>query len=446
MAKTLTVAAIQRLRAGKRRREIPDGGSPGLYLIIQPTGKKSWAMRFRRPSGKSAKLTLGPVDLSGLEVDDDPVIGSPLTLVSARRLAAQIHHERARGRDVVAARHREKLERKARGGKDFAQAANDFVERYAMRKQRRWHETARLLGLRPAYDGPGLVLIPRGLADRWRDRPITEIDSDDIHGIVDEARERGMPGLEKRTDGPSEARARAMFSTLSGMFAWLVEKDRRLRVNPVIGVGRPETSRARDRVLSEAEIIAFWKAVSAERVEFGVPLKLLLLTGCRRDEIGEMERVELSDDGTTLTLPPPRTKNGLTHVLPLPPLARDLIASVPARSTQFVFSTDGRSPIGSWSLLKKRLDAAMGNPPPWVLHDLRRTCATGMAGLGILPHIVEAALNHVSGAKASVAGTYNRAAYAEEKKAALERWSAHIEGLVTRRPTTVVPFPAAVEA
>jgi hypothetical protein len=352
MAKMLTVAAIQRLRAGKRRREIPDGGSPGLYLIIQPTGKKSWAMRFRRPSGKSAKLTLGPVDLSGLEVDDDPVIGSPLTLVSARRLAAQIHHERARGRDVVAAQHREKLERKARGGKDFAQAANDFVERYAMRKQRRWHETARLLGLRPAYDGPGLVLIPRGLADRWRDRPITEIDSDDIHGIVDEARERGMPGLEKRTDGPSEARARAMFSTLSGMFAWLVEKGRRLRVNPVIGVGRPETSRARDRVLSEAEIIAFWKAASAERVEFGVPLKLLLLTGCRR----------------------------------------------------------------------------------------------GIAELGIPPHIVEAALNHVSGAKASVAGTYNRAAYAEEKKAALERWSAHIEGLVTRRPTTVVPFPVAVEA
>jgi integrase len=383
MAKTLTAAAVARLRAGKRRREIPDGGSPGLYLIIQPTGKKSWAMRFRRPSGKSAKLTLGSVDLSGLEVDD-PVIGSPLTLQAARRLAAQVHHQRAHGRDVVAARHREKLELKARGANDFAQAAIDFVERYAMRKQRRWRlATARVLGLQPADDGHGLVLIPRGLADRWRERPIAEIDGDDIHAIVDEARERGMPGLERRTDGPSEARARAMFSTLSGMFSWLVEQ-RRLRVNPVMGVARPETPKTRDRVLSETEILAFWKAASSERAEFGGLLKTLLLTGCRLNEVAGMRWSELKG-ADIWEIPGTRTKNHRTHQVPLSPLVRATIESVPARSPELVFSTDGRHPIAAWSQLKRRIDAAMGNPPPWVLHDLRRTAATGMAELGIPP-------------------------------------------------------------
>src|SRR6185436_20908587 len=102
MAKTLTAAAAKNLLPGKARREIPDGGCPGLYLVIQTSGRRSWAMRFRRPSGKPSKLTLGPFDLSGQETEGEPRLGTPLTLASARRLAAEIHRERARGRDVVA--------------------------------------------------------------------------------------------------------------------------------------------------------------------------------------------------------------------------------------------------------------------------------------------------------------------------------------------------------
>jgi integrase len=117
--------------------------------------------------------------------------------------------------------------------------------------------------------------------------------------------------------------------------------------------------------------------------------------------------------------------------VPLPPLAREIVAQLPRiDGGRFVFSIDGRGPITGWSRTKAKLDAAMG-APPWRLHDLRRTAATGMAELGIAPHIVEAVLNHISGAKAGVAGTYNRAAYAPEKKAALERWAAHVEGLVS---------------
>ena len=115
MAKTLTAAAVKNYRPGKARREIPDGGCSGLYLIIQASGHRSWAMRFRRPSGKPAKLTLGPVDLSGKEAESEPVPDSPLTLASARRLAAEIHRQRAMGRDVVAdydaSRRRQKSER-----------------------------------------------------------------------------------------------------------------------------------------------------------------------------------------------------------------------------------------------------------------------------------------------------------------------------------------------
>ena len=437
MAKQLTAPAVQRLRPGKERREIRDGGCSGLYLIVQPSGAKSWALRFRRPGGATAKLTLGGVDLSGKEAAAEPVLGAPLTLAGARRLATAIHRERLMGRDVIAAKHREKLEREARGARTFAAAALDFIEQYARRKTRRWLEQARLLGLQPAEDG--LELIPRGLADRWRDRSIDSIDGDDIHGIVDEARESGVPGLERRADGPTEARARAMFATLSKMFGWLIAK-RRLSQNPCTGVARPDTPRARDRVLADAEIVRFWRATDAERKEFGTLLKVLLLTGARLNEVAGMRRAEISPDGMVWTVPGERAKNRRTHVVPLPPLARELIATASANG-DLVFTTDGAHPVAIGSKIKRRLDAAM-QIPAWRIHDLRRTAATGMAEIGIAPHIVEACLNHVSGAKAGVAGTYNRAAYAPEKKMALERWAAHIDGLVSGRTADTVPLKA----
>jgi integrase len=125
-------------------------------------------------------------------------------------------------------------------------------------------------------------------------------------------------------------------------------------------------------------------------------------------------------------------------------LARDLIASVDGDG-DLIFTTDGAHPVTIGSKIKNRLDKAM-KIPPWRLHDLRRTCATGMAEIGIAPHIVEAVLNHVSGARASVAGTYNRAAYGPEKKAALERWAAHVEGLIAGHAAKIVPMRHKAEA
>ncbi len=442
MSKPLTDAAVAKLKPGKDRREKPDGGCPGLYLVVQPSGAKSWALRFRRPNGKPAKLVLGTVYTAKKEPDITPAIGGHFTLAGARRLVAELRHQIAQGRDPAAAhlaeKHRLRVAAVDAAANTFAAAAKEFIEQHARKKVRRWKEQARLLGLRPE----DLALIPKGLAERWLDRPVAEIDGHDIHGIVAETRERGAPGLERRGEGPTEARARAMFSCLSRMFRWLLQ-HRRVEVNPCAGVHRPETPKARDRVLTTAEIIKFWRAADAAGQPFDAALKLLLLTGCRLNEVTGMRREELNEDGTQWTIPGTRTKNHRPHVVPLLPSARSLIARVGRiEGSDFVFTTTGQSPVSGWSKIKTRLDVAMGNLPHWILHDLRRTAATGMAELGVDPHIVEAALNHVSGAKAGVAGTYNRAAYAAQKKAALERWAAHIEGLVAGKRADVVDLRA----
>jgi integrase len=424
MAKAmLTAAAIAKLKPSKRVvREISDAGCPALRLVIQPSGSKSWAMRFRRIGGQQGNLTLGPVDLSNKT--SEPVIGAPLTLPAARALAAEVHRQRAMGIDVIAVRHRERLEREGSIAKTFAAAVVDFVSQHAMRNTRRWQEQARLLGV-----NADLSVIPRGLVDRWRDRDIASINGDDIHLIVDVVRHKGVPGRARRAKGPTDGYARSMHSALSKLFNWLVEK-RRLQANPCAGVHVAAPSKPRERVLSDNEIIAFWKACDSVGLPLSALLRLLLLTGCRLNEVAGMRRAELSEDGATWTIPGTRVKNSRTHVVPLSALAQQLLTNVKTES-------DAVFAISCGTRERRKLDAHM-NIPAWTLHDLRRTAATGMAELGIAPHIVEACLNHVSGAKAGVAGVYNKATYAVEKRAALERWSNHILGLLERRPSNVV--------
>jgi integrase len=221
-----------------------------------------------------------------------------------------------------------------------------------------------------------------------------------------------------------------MHRALSKMFAWLREK-RRVAVNPVEGLATPKTPRARDRVLTSDEVIRFWRAADAEPT-FGPMLKILLLSGQRLGEVAGMRRSEIN--GEIWTIPSSRTKNKLAHDVPLVPIVRNLL---PDGDGDLYFTTTGTTPISGLSKVKNRIDAAMGIPK-WSLHDLRRTTATGMADLGIAPHIIEAVLNHISGHKAGVAGTYNRAKYAAEKKQALERWAAHVEGLIAGRKSTIV--------
>ena len=152
-----------------------------LYLIVQPTGAKSWGMFFRGPSGRMVKLTLGPYSPLENGSDKPIVIGAPLTLAAARRLAADINLRRASGEDVAAARLRQKAERQAAEADTFSAAARDFITQHSMAKVRGWREQARLLGLTSSLEE-----IPGGLCQLWRDRPIASIDGNDIHRVVDE--------------------------------------------------------------------------------------------------------------------------------------------------------------------------------------------------------------------------------------------------------------------
>ena len=158
-------------------------------------------------------------------------------------------------------------------------------------------------------------------------------------------------------------------------------------------------------MLSDSEIRWFWTACDTLGSPFGPLLKILLVTGARLNEVARMTRHELSEDGSTWVLSGARTKNRRSHVLVLPPLAQEILGEVKIISGEaaIVFSTNGRTPVSGFSKMKARLDREMRalagkDIPPWRLHDLRRTAATGMARAGAGLHVIERALNHVPGA------------------------------------------------
>src|SRR5262249_51507634 len=263
----------------------------------------------------------------------------------------------------------------------FDGAALNFVEQYLKRKVRRWQAAARLLGIAPDSEGQ-LQITPKGLADRWRDKPLSSITADDIHWVIDEARELSVPGLKRSGTGPSESMAHQMSSVLRRMFTWLLEK-RLIKTNVFADVVAPKaTGNARDRFLTDGEIIKFWTACDKLDAPAGQCLKLLLLTGCRLNEIAMLSRAEVNGD--TITIPEARSKNRLPHMIPLPPLALDILQSVKTSGDLYFTGKRGK-PLGPWSRIKAALDQHMKPDSPFVIHDLRRTVSTGMNALGIAP-------------------------------------------------------------
>jgi len=444
----LTTAALRKYRAQAERREIRDSLAPGLRLVIQPSGAKSWAMRFRRPDGRPAKLTLGVVDLSEIETPDEPVVGAGLTLRQARQLAHAIDRKRARGIDVVeeykASKLRAQAELATRGQNTFGATVIQFFQERRTRwgLPRRWRGDSRTLGLRwprgctdPAQADP--QIIKGSLADTWSDRPISSIDGNDIRVVIDQARRHGVPGLRRRNLGLSDARGRKLFDLLSLFFNWALQQCKVLS-NPAVKVWRPSPSASRTRVLSATEIVALWRATE-EANPFNAIVRLLLLTGCRRNEVALLRWEEISEDGATLNVPASRCKNHRPHSVALAPLARDIIAKMPKiEGSPFVFSRSGA--FGGWSKLKLRLDAEMALSEPWRVHDLRRTFVTHLAEMGVRPDVIELTVNHVSGSRSGVAGVYNRSELMPERRAALERWSAHVAGLVNGDAAKVIPL------
>jgi integrase len=211
-------------------------------------------------------------------------------------------------------------------------------------------------------------------------------------------------------------------------------------VNPVTATNKSD-ERPRDRVLSDAEVAAIWRA--CEDNDYGRILRLLILTGQRRDEIGAMCWSEIDLAKRVWSMPAERTKNKRPHDIYLSDPAVAIIKAIPRREGRDLIFGYGAGGYSGWSgskeTLDKRITEAGGKPlAPWVLHDIRRTVATGMANVGVMPHVVEAVLNHVSGHKAGVAGVYNRASYANEKRQALDVWAAHVGALVGGTSSNVV--------
>lgn len=257
-----------------------------------------------------------------------------------------------------------------------------------------------------------------------------------------------------QASGPVAAnRARAQ---LSALFRWSISEGW-LDLNPVSGTNKRE-ERPRERVLTTGELRVIWSACGENN--HGRVVRLLMLTGQRREEVAGMAWSELDLERVLWSLPGSRTKNGRPHDVPLSDAALAILAGVERREGRDLLFGEGDGPFAAWSRCKGRLDGRIARqnaasrlgralaeaeaasledgPRPWVLHDLRRTAVTGMAELGVQPHVVEAVVNHVSGHKAGVAGIYNRATYAAEKRQALNLWADHIMTLVGRQPSKVV--------
>jgi integrase len=432
MTKALTVTRIDNAKATSSRQEIPDGLLVGLYLMVQPSGAKSFAVRYRY-AGQPRKLTLGAFPAISLE--------------AARDIGAKALRAAAEGRDPATEKQSAKGDAKRqaaeeiRGKRDlFENVARDFIERHAMKSNRAttWRETARILGLRPSSDDPSILVNVGGdVMSAWKGRKIQDITKRDIVALLDVVNDRGSPIMANR-----------VLSAVRKLFNWCVARDV-IQISPCTLVTPPAPERSRDRVLSDDELRMVWNAAEGDGWPFGPLVKLLVLTGQRLSEVGGMRWNEVDLETKLWTLPAERVKNGERHEVPLSDAAIKILTALPRIKTTkgFVFATRRDAAVSGYSRAKDRLDAAVkasltnGAKPQehWTFHDLRRSMASGMAPLGTQMHVVEKILNHSSGTFAGVAGVYQRYDFYNEKRIALVAWASHVESVVSgKRPANVV--------
>lgn len=440
MASTLTTKAVEAAKPAANRREIPDGLLTGLYLVVQPTGAKSWALRYRH-AGKPRKLALGAVAPALPGPEPEPLLGGPLTLGGARKVARDQLLLIAAGRDPGAEKQAAKAAARDPEDRDrdlLKTIAGQFLERYLKPRAK------------PNYYKSVVYILNKDVLPRWGERRIQEIGRRDVLDLLDAVVERG-----------AAVQANRVLAAVRKLFNWAVSRDI-LAVSPAAGVKAPAPETSRERILSDEEVRLFWRACDQVGYPFGCLAKLMLLTGARREEAAGLRRSELGADGAVWTVPGARTKNSRQHAVPLSPQARAAIAEAPfvalskaeaaaglprhGKHRDLVFSTTGRAPVSGFAKGKARIDAAMlaiarqaaterGEDPaevtvaPWTFHDLRRTVASGMARLGVELPVIERCLNHVSGSFGGVVGVYQRHSFAEEMRTAFAAWGAHVESL-----------------
>jgi integrase len=375
MGRRFTQISIKKIKPDPTRRlELPDSQVVGLFLIIQPSGKRSWAVRYRL-GGKTRKLTLDAF----------------YSLAVARKRARAVLDEVAEGRDPAA-------EKRAR--KFFGDVARDFLEMHVK------------VNCRKSYAHDAERMLKKDVLPSWGGRRISDIRRSDVIDLLDRIIERG-----------GGITANRVLAVVASLFNWAIDRGV-IEASPSFHVRKPIAETPRDRVLTDQELAALWRACGLVPYPHGPFTKILLLTAQRRSEVAGMRWSEI--EGAEWVLPGQRTKNGRAHAVPLSAAAQAVLDSIPRIEGDFVFTITGKAPIMGFSEAKAAIDEHMPPIPRWVFHDLRRTAATGMARLGVTLPTVERLLNHASGSFADVAGVYQRYSFSEEKRQALELWASFV--------------------
>ena len=398
-----------KLDAKAARLSLPDGKNDvihfdddlaGFGLRLRRSGddiRRSWIVQYRK--GRSTRRVLvGPADT--------------VTADAARKVARKLLGAVWTGHDPQA----EKQAKRDREQRTLRKVAADYIE--ARRGEWRGRSGSEI----------ERYLIRGDYFKALHGKPIAEIDRPDINACV-----------RASTSKNGTVAATRALQALQAMLSWAV-REGIIPANPAINVNKPASQPPRDRVLDDRELSAVWRACADD--DAGRVTKLLILLAARRSEVGGMRFSELRLERGMWVLPKERSKNGRELRLPLPPLASEIIESVPRLvGKDTLFGEWSERGFTRWWQAKLDLDERLGDAvKPWRHHDLRRSAATGMADLGIAPHVIEAALNHISGHKAGVAGIYNRSSYEREVRNALALWGDHIRSIVEGSERKVLQF------
>jgi integrase len=396
-AKTISGLALP---ANKDDAIIFDDDMPGFGFRLRRSGDKvrrSFVAQYRT-HGRTRRVLIGSLELFSAEQ----------ARAQAKKILAQVHLGRDPQGEKAAARLK------------LARTLRSVVDDFLLSKQPR---------LRPAsFRVTKLYLTGRSYFGPLHTTTIGEITRADVAARIST--------IARNSGTVTASRAR---SALSTMFAWCMGEGL-CENNPVIGTNKPADSTPRDRVLEDSELAAIWLTSGDD--DYGKVIKLLILTAARCAEVAGLRWSEIDLDKGLWLLPKERAKNKRALLLPLSPLALSIIKSVPARvGRDQLFGERAESGFTQWVLSKHALDRRIaGEADPWRPHDLRRTCATRMADLGVQPHVIESILNHYGGFRSGVSGTYNRSPYEREMRAALALWADHVISVVEGGERKVVTF------
>jgi integrase len=406
----LTAIAVAKARAAAERREIPDAGCHGLYLIVQPSGHKAWALRYRS-RGRPVKFTLGTVLGPGAEPATAPALDTPLSLAAARELATRTLREVQAGHDPAVAKRRRREQQHAALADTFASVAEEFLRR----------EGPRLRTFSQRKADLGLLYKPLGQL------PLPEI-----------RRAMFAREFDRIEDQRGPVRANRVQTAAKALLNWYGGRSDYVSVLTRTPARISIAQQARSHVPSDAELRAIVLAAEQDEGPFGRYLLFTLHTAARRGESAALARSELSPDGRTWVIPGSRYKNGRDTLIPLSAKAQAIIAAMPVLpGGDYVFSVDGKYPLGNFASRKAAFDKAAG-VTGWRIHDTRRAARTLLSRAGISADIAEMCLGHH--VLTGVRGVYDRHAYEAEKRHAFEALAEQVERIVRPPPDVVVPI------